>query len=106
MAQKRLLTGPPVASIELALQVYPAAILTLYSVIRDTFPTVLSVLSQQVSRAFIVMVAGLCLLTRKPTASSISTVLGVVSHDALTRLLTHTCWNASLLMGPSSIRRS
>ena len=99
MAQTRLVTGPPVASIELAIQVYPAAILTLYSVICDTFPALLTVFSRQVSRAFIVMVAGLCLRTRKPTARSIASTLGVVSHDALTRLLTHASWNASLLMG-------
>ena len=99
MAQKRLFTGPPVASIEMLIDVYPAAILVLYHVVTRSFPTLSSVFSRQVYRAFLVMVVGLCLLAKKPTARAISSALGVVSHDALTRLLTHTCWNASLLMG-------
>jgi hypothetical protein len=70
----------------------------LYQVVVRVFPTLRLVCSRQVYRAFIVMVVGRCLLAKKPTARAISRVLGVVSHDALTRLLTHTCWNASLLM--------
>ncbi|MCP4605476.1 MAG: transposase [Proteobacteria bacterium] len=99
MAQKRLFTGPPVASIEIVIAVYPAALLTLYQGIAHSFPALYAVFSRQVFLAFIVMITGLCVLANKPTARAIASILGVVSHDALTRLLTHTCWNASLLMG-------
>ena len=98
MKQKRLFAGPPVASIEMFIEVYPVALLMLYHVVAGSFPTLSTVFSRQVYRAFIVMVAGLCLLAKKPTARAISGLLGVVSHDALTRLLTHACWKAPLLM--------
>jgi hypothetical protein len=81
------------------IDVYPAASLVLFQVVAHSFPTLCTVFSRQVYRALIVMIAGLCLLAKKPSARSIASVLGVVSHDALTRLLTHACWNASLLMG-------
>ncbi len=93
----RLFSGPPVASIETCIEVYPAAILTMYHVITTTFPALHQVFSRRISCAFIVMVAGLCVLAKKPTATAIADKLGVVKHDALTRLLTHTCWNATLL---------
>jgi hypothetical protein len=98
-AKPRLFSGPPVASVEALIAVYPGAILTLYHVITGTFPTVVTALSRPVSYAFVVMVTGLCLLARKPTSRAIVGTLGVVSHDALTRLLTHSCWTASLLLG-------
>ncbi len=98
MAQKRLFSGPPVASIEMFTEVYPAAILLLFNVIARSFPTLTTFFSRQVYLAFIVMVSGLCVLAKKPTSTAIARVLGVVSHDALTRLLRHSCWNASLLM--------
>ncbi len=74
-----------------------AASLVLFQVVAHAFPTLCTVFSRQVYRVLIVMIAGLCLLAKKPTARAIANVLGVVSHDALTRLLTHACWNASLL---------
>lgn len=89
---------PPVASIELLIAVYPAALLTLYSVVTTSFPTVVTACSRPVYIAFVVMVAGVCVLAKKPTAKAVADCLGVVSHDALSRMLTHSCWTASLLM--------
>lgn len=89
---------PPAASIEMLIAVYPAAVLTLYSVITKSFPTVVTACSRPVYIAFVVMVSGVCLLAKKPTARAIADQLGIVSHDALTRMLTHSCWTASLLM--------
>ncbi len=97
-SQHRLFSGPPVASCEMLIEVYPAAILTIYHVVTTSFPAVTHIFSRQVCYAFILMVTGCCLLARKPTAKAIARKLGVVSHDALTRLLTHACWNASLLL--------
>ncbi|MCP4932887.1 MAG: transposase [bacterium] len=97
-SQHRLFSGPPVASCEMLIEVYPAAILTIYHVVTTSFPAVTHIFSRQVCYAFILMVTGCCLLSRKPTAKAIARKLGVVSHDALTRLLTHACWNASLLL--------
>lgn len=79
---------PPAASIEMLIAVYPAAILTLYSVITKSFPTVVATCSRPVYIAFVVMVSGVCLLAKKPTARAIAEQLGIVSHDALTRMLT------------------
>jgi hypothetical protein len=70
----------------------------LFHVIAHSFPTLSTFFSRQVYLAFIVMVSGLCILAKKPTSTAIAKALGVVSHDALTRLLSHSCWNASLLM--------
>jgi len=80
------------------IEVSPAAILTMCRVITSTFPDLSQALSHQVFSAFIIMVAGCCVLAKKPTAKAIADRLGVVSHDALPRLLTHACWNASLLL--------
>jgi hypothetical protein len=96
--QVRLFSGPPVASCEMLIEVYPSAIATLYHVVSLSFPTVMQVFSRQVLCAFIIMVAGCCVLAKKPTAKAIADTLGVVSHDAITRCLTHACWNASLLL--------
>jgi len=95
----RLFSGPPVASIEALIEVYPAAILTLYQVITNGFPALVTVFSRPVYSGVVVMVTGLCVLAKKPTSRAIASTLGVVSHDALTRLLTHSCWSASLLLG-------
>ncbi len=97
-SQHRLFSGPPVASCEMLIAVYPAAILTLYHVMTGTFPAVTHLFSRQVCCAFVIMVTGCCVLARKPTARAIADKLGVVSHDALTRCLTHVCWTASLLL--------
>jgi hypothetical protein len=78
--------------------VYPAAIFTIYHVVTGSFPALTHVFSRQVGYAFIIMVTGCCVLANKPTAKAIAEKLGVVSHDALTRFLTQTCWNASLLL--------
>ena len=94
----RLFSGPPVASCERLIEVYPAAIFTIYHVVTESFPAVTHVFSRQVCWAFIIMVTGCCVLARKPTAKAIADTLGVVSHDAITRCLTHACWNASLLL--------
>jgi hypothetical protein len=93
-----LFSGPPMASIEMLVAVYPSAVVTLFSVITTSFPMLVTACSRPVYIAFVVMVSGLCLLAKKPTATAIATRLGVVSHDALTRMLTHACWTASLLM--------
>lgn len=98
MTQKRLFSGPPVASLDVLVEVYPAAVLVLYRVVSHLCPIMQQACSRQVYLSFIVMVAGLCVLSKKPTARAIATTLGVVSHDALTRLLTHACWNATLLI--------
>lgn len=98
MAQTRLFSGPPVASLDVLVEVYPAAILVLYRVVSHLCPTIQQACSRQVYLAVVIMVAGLCVLSKKPTARSIAATLGVVSHDAVTRMLTHTCWNATLLM--------
>jgi hypothetical protein len=98
MTQKRLFSGPPVASLDVFVEVYPAAIVVLYRMISHLCPTIQQACSRQVYLAFIIMVAGLCVLSKKPTARSIAATLGVVSHDALTRMLLHACWNTTLLM--------
>jgi len=98
-ANTRLFSGPPVASIESLIAVYPAAMVTLYQIITHSFPVLLTYFSTPVLYSFVVMVAGLCLLAKKPTARAIARSLGVVSHDSLTRLLTHSSWTASLLLG-------
>lgn len=98
MKAKRLFSGPPVASIEMLVEVYPAAILMMYQVVTHTFPTLGAIFSRHVYRAFIIMLVGLCVLAKKPTARAIARTFGVVSHDALTRLLTHACWTASTLL--------
>ncbi len=98
-ANSRLFSGPPAAHIEALIEVYPAAILTLYQVIMKGFPSAVTVFSRPVYCSFVVMVTGLCVLAKKPTSRAIAATLGVVSHDTLTRLLTHSCWNASLLLG-------
>ena len=98
-ANTRLFSGPPVAHIEALVEVYPAAMLTLYQVITKGFPGIVTVFSRPVYTSFVVMVTGLCVLAKKPTSRAIAGTLGVVSHDALTRLLRHSCWSASLLLG-------
>ena len=98
-APPRLFSGTPVASIEDLIAVYPTAMLTLYHVITKSFPNLVTVFSRPVYIAFVVMVTGLCVLAKKPTSRAIADTLGVVSHDGLTRLLTHAGWNASLLLG-------
>ncbi len=94
-----LFSGPPTASIESLIAVYPAATVMFYQIITQSFPVLLTCFSQPVSYSFVVMVAGLCLLAKKPTARAVARTLGVVSHDSLTRLLKHSSWNASLLLG-------
>ncbi len=98
-ANTRLFSGHPVASIESLIAVYPAAMVTLYQIITHSFPVLLTCFSTPVLYSVVVMVAGLCLLAKKPTARAIAHSLGVVSHDSLTRLLTHSSWTASLLLG-------
>ncbi|MCP4290025.1 MAG: transposase [Gammaproteobacteria bacterium] len=98
-ANTRLFSGSPVASVEALIEVYPAAMLTLYQVITKGFPGIVMLFSRPVYYSVIVMVTGLCVLAKKPTSRAIADTLGVVSHDALTRLLTHSCWSASLLLG-------
>ena len=98
MAQTRLFSGPPAASIENLVAVYPAAMLTLYGVITGSFPALGRTLSRQALVSCVMMIAGLCVLAKQPTARAIAAQLGVVSHDSLTRLLTRGVVTATLLM--------
>ncbi len=98
MAQTRLFSGPPTASIEALIVVYPAAILVLYRIVTGSFSALGSTLSRQTLVTCVIMIAGLCCLSKKPTARAIAATLGVVSHDALTRLLTRSAMTATLLM--------
>ncbi len=98
MTRTRLFSGPPAASIENLVAVYPAAILVLYRIVTGSFPALGKTLSRQALVACVIMIAGVCVLAKKPTARAIAATLGVVSHDSLTRLLTRGAVTATLLM--------
>ncbi len=94
----RLFHGPPVASIEAMIEVYPAAVFVLFHLTTRCFPQLCLSFSKPVYYSFVVMLAGLCSLAKKQTAHSIANGLGIVSHDALTRFLKHQSWDASTLI--------
>ncbi len=98
LSKNNLFKAAPTPPLEDVLHVHSLSILILLGIVRQEFAELEKQVPKVVFIALIVMVAGLSHLTRKPTAQAIAKKLGGVSHDQLTRLLTHTAWNASTLM--------
>ena len=88
----------PTPPLENVIQVHSVSILILLDIVRREFAELEKQVPKFIFLAIIVMVAGLCYIIRKPTVRAIAKKLGGVSHDQLTRMLTHASWNASLLM--------
>lgn len=88
----------PTPAVEDVIHIHSMTIIFMLGLFRQEFPNLIKHFSRIGTMSLVVMVAGLCELTRKPTALAIADHLGGLSHDRLTRFLQDTSWSASTLM--------
>lgn len=94
----RLFNGPRCFPIEEMIIVFPAGILILFDLVFGTFGTLIQEMSDEIRINFMVYLAGICLKDKNQTALGISSTWGIVSHDSLSRVLSHGSWDALVVM--------
>lgn len=84
--------------IEAHAAIYCISLVIIFKIVGTIFTRLPNVFRQQVYHSFIIFLTGLCIRDENQTANGIAKFFGISSHDALTRMLSHKCWSASLLM--------
>jgi SRSO17 transposase len=84
--------------IETHAAIYSVSLIIIFKIVGSIFTDLPNVFQQQVYHSFIIFLTGLCIRDKNQTANGIAKFFGISSHDALTRMLSHKCWSASLLM--------
>jgi SRSO17 transposase len=78
--------------------IYSLAILVLFKLVPALCVQLAHRLSQQSYRSLVVYLCGLCAKDKNQTCLGIAKRFGLVSHDALTRMLTDQHWTAMMLL--------
>jgi len=85
-------------SLEQHAAIYSLAILVLFKLVPTLCVHLAQRLSQQSYRSLVVYLCGLCAKDKNQTCLGIAKCFGLVSHDALTRMLTDQHWTAMMLL--------
>jgi hypothetical protein len=85
-------------SVETHAAIYAASLIIVYKLVKALFENLPTIFRSAVYHSFIVFLTGLCICEKNISANGIAKFFGLNSHDALTRMLSHKCWNASILM--------
>jgi hypothetical protein len=78
--------------------IYGMALIIIFKLTKTLFPEILKMLSQGDYQNLVIFLAGLCLRDKNQSAHGIAKFFGLKSHDALTKVLLHKSWSASLLL--------
>jgi len=78
--------------------IYAVSLIIIYKLVKLMFQNLPIIFKSTVYHSFLVFLAGLCICDKNQSANGIAKYFGTNSHDALTRMLSHKCWNATMLM--------
>jgi hypothetical protein len=84
--------------IETHAAIYGVALIIIFKLTKTLFPEILKMLSHGICQNLMIFLAGLCLRDKNQSAHGIAKFFGLKSHDALTKVLVHKSWSASLLI--------
>jgi SRSO17 transposase len=92
------MTSSSQLSVDSHAAIYSVALIIIFKLVGTLFSNLPNIISQCVYHSFIVFLSGLCIRDKNQSAHGIAQFFGLNSHDALTRMLYHNSWSASLLM--------
>lgn len=84
--------------IETHAAIYSVALIIVFKLIGMLFANIPQLISGCIYQSFIVFLTGICIRDKNQSAHGIAEFFGLNSHDALTRMLYHKSWSASLVM--------
>ena len=84
--------------IETHAAIYGVALIVIFRLMKIFFPEIMRILGHGISQSFVIFLAGLCARDKNQSANGIAKFFGLKSHDALTKMLIHKSWSASLVM--------
>lgn len=85
-------------SIETHAAIYGLALIIIFKLVKTLFSNLPEIMSSCIYYSFIIFLTGICVRDKNQSAFGIAKFFGLKSHDALTKMLAHKCWSASLLM--------
>ena len=85
-------------SVETHAAIYSVALIVIVKLVGTLFSNLPTIISECIYHSFIVFLTGLCIRDKNQSAHGIAQFFGINSHDALTRMLYHKSWSASLVM--------
>ena len=84
--------------IEAHAAIYCISLIIIFKLVGTIFSSLPNLIGAQIYQSFIIFLTGLCIRDKNQSSNGIAKFFGLKSHDALTRMLAHKCWSASLLM--------
>lgn len=85
-------------SVETHAAIYSVALIVIVKLVGTLFSNLPNIISECIYHSFIVFLTGICIRDKNQSAHGIAQFFGLNSHDALTRMLYHKSWSASLVM--------
>jgi hypothetical protein len=85
-------------SVETHAAIYSVALIVIFKLVGTLFSNLPNIISECIYHSFIVFLSGICIRDKNQSAHGIAQFFGLNSHDALTRMLYHKSWSASLVM--------
>jgi len=85
-------------SVETHATIYSVALIIIFKLVGTLFSNLPNIISECIYHSFIVLLTGICSRDKNQSAHGIAQFFGLNSHDALTRMLYHKSWSASLVM--------
>jgi hypothetical protein len=92
------MTSSSQLSVETHAAIYSVALIVIFKLVGTLFSNLPNIISECIYHSFIVFLSGLCIRDRNQSAHGIAQFFRLNSHDALTRMLYHKSWSASLVM--------
>jgi SRSO17 transposase len=92
------MTSSSQLSVETHAAIYSVALIVVFKLVGTLFSNLPTIISECVYHSFIVFLTGICIRDKNQSAHGIAQFFGLNSHDALTRMLYHNSWSASLVM--------
>jgi hypothetical protein len=84
--------------IETHAAIYGLSLIIMCKLVARLFPEIPGFMSNCIYQSFLVFLTGICIRDKNQTSHGIAKFFGLKSHDALTKMLSHKSWSASLLM--------
>lgn len=86
-------------SIEVHSEIYSASLVIIAKLIVLFFGNIPAIMDESVYQKMVVYLAGICVRSKRQTCKGIGEFFKfLVSHDALSDMLVHPCWNATIVM--------
>jgi len=92
------MTSSSQQSVETHAAIYSVALIIIFKLVGTLFSNLPNIISECIYHSFIVLLTGICIRDKNQSAHGIAQFFGLNSHDALSRMLYHKSWSASLLM--------